>query len=60
MTQVALNCGANDIGGTMFEDKISTAAGGGFGGYLPVEKIKQIVTDIGRIPKERSTKYELL
>ena len=60
MTQVALTCGANDIGGTMFEDKISTAAGGGFGGYLPVEKIKQIVTDIGRIPKERSTKYELL
>ena len=60
MTQVALNCGANDIGGTMFEDKISTAAGGGFGGYLPVEKIKQMVTDIGRIPKERSTKYELL
>ncbi|RAP54126.1 MAG: 7,8-didemethyl-8-hydroxy-5-deazariboflavin synthase subunit CofH, partial [Methanosphaera sp. rholeuAM130] len=33
MTQVALNCGANDIGGTMIEDKISTAAGGGFGGY---------------------------
>lgn len=60
MTQVALMCGANDIGGTMIEDKISTAAGGGFGGYLPAEKIKQLVTDIGRIPQERSTKYEYL
>lgn len=60
MTQVALTCGANDIGGTMIEDKISTAAGGGYGGYLPVEKIKQLVSDIGRTPQERSTKYEYL
>ncbi len=60
MTQVALNCGANDIGGTMIEDKISTAAGGGFGGYLSTDKIKQLITDIGRIPQERTTKYELL
>ena len=60
MTQVALDCGANDIGGTMIEDKISTAAGGGFGGYLSVEKIKRLITDIGRVPQERSTKYEML
>ncbi|HIH35185.1 MAG TPA: 7,8-didemethyl-8-hydroxy-5-deazariboflavin synthase subunit CofH, partial [Methanosphaera sp.] len=44
----------------MFEDKISTAAGGGFGGVLSVDKIKQIVTDIGRIPQERTTKYEFI
>ncbi|RAP53223.1 MAG: 7,8-didemethyl-8-hydroxy-5-deazariboflavin synthase subunit CofH [Methanosphaera sp. rholeuAM270] len=60
MTQVALNCGANDIGGSMFEDKISTAAGAGFGGYLPVKKIKQLITDIDRVPQERTTKYEYL
>ncbi len=60
MTQVILTCGANDIGGTMFEDKISTAAGSGYGGYLPVEKIKELVTDIGRVPQERSTKYEYI
>ena len=60
MTQVALDCGANDIGGTMIEDKISTAAGGGFGGYLSVEKMKELITDIGRIPQERTTTYEYL
>ena len=60
MTQVALECGANDIGGTMIEDKISTAAGGGFGGYLSVEKMKQLIGDIGRIPQERTTTYEYL
>lgn len=60
MTQVALNCGANDIGGTMIEDKISTAAGSGYGGYLSVEKIHQLIGDIGRIPQERSTTYEML
>lgn len=60
MTQVALDCGANDIGGTMIEDKISTAAGGGFGGYLSVEKMKELITDIGRIPQERTTTYDYL
>ncbi|MCD7781284.1 MAG: 5-amino-6-(D-ribitylamino)uracil--L-tyrosine 4-hydroxyphenyl transferase CofH [Methanosphaera sp.] len=60
LTQIALTCGANDIGGTMFEDKISTAAGSGNDGYLPVERIKTLVTDIGRIPQERTTKYELI
>ena len=60
MTQMALNCGANDIGGTMFEDKISIAAGSEFGGYFPIEKIKQVITDIDRIPQERTTKYENL
>lgn len=60
LTQVALTCGANDIGGTMIEDKISTAAGGGYGGYLPVEKIIPLIEDIGRVPQERSTKYEYL
>ena len=60
MTQVALDCGANDIGGTMFEDKISTAAGGGFGGFLSVEKIEQLIRDMGRQPQKRSTKYEYI
>jgi FO synthase subunit 2 len=60
MTQVALTCGANDIGGTMIEDKISVAAGSNYGEYLPVEKIDSLIKDIGRIPQERTTKYELL
>ena len=60
LTQVALDCGANDIGGTMFEDKISTAAGGGFGGYLSVEEIHDLITDIDRIPQQRTTEYEFI
>ena len=60
MTQVILECGANDIGGTMIEDKISAAAGSGFGGYLPVKKIKELIEDIGRTPQERTTTYQYL
>ena len=60
MTQIALSCGANDIGGTMIEDKISTAAGGGFGGYLSVKEIHQFINDINRTPQERTTKYEYI
>lgn len=58
MTQTVLECGANDIGGTMIEDKISTAAGGGFGGYLSVEEIHKLILNINRIPQERTTLYE--
>ena len=60
MTQMALNCGANDVGGTMFEDKVSLAAGSEFGGYFPVDKIKHFIKDIDRIPQERTTKYDYL
>ena len=60
MTQIALSCGANDIGGTMIEDKISTAAGGGFGGILTVDRIKQLIMDIDRIPQKRTTLYEYI
>jgi FO synthase subunit 2 len=34
MAQMALCCGANDLGGTMMEDKISIAAGSSHGEYL--------------------------
>ncbi len=57
-SQIALCCGANDLGGTMMEDKISMAAGASDGDYLPRERMIEIIEDIGRIPVERTTTYE--
>ncbi|MDI6724845.1 MAG: 5-amino-6-(D-ribitylamino)uracil--L-tyrosine 4-hydroxyphenyl transferase CofH [Methanobacterium sp.] len=58
MAQMALCCGANDLGGTMMEDKISIAAGSSHGEYLSRGEIASIIKAIGRIPVERTTTYK--
>ncbi len=58
MAQMALCCGANDLGGTMMEDKISIAAGSSHGEYLSREQMHDIIKAIGRVPVERNTLYE--
>jgi len=57
LSQVALSCGANDFGGTMMEDKITTAGGSKFGDYMPGAQIAQVIRAIGRVPRERDTLY---
>jgi FO synthase subunit 2 len=58
LSQVALCCGANDLGGTMMEDKITVAGGSEHGEYLSKDQMREIIKNIGRIPKERNTLYE--
>ncbi|MGF7117602.1 5-amino-6-(D-ribitylamino)uracil--L-tyrosine 4-hydroxyphenyl transferase CofH [Methanobacterium oryzae] len=58
MAQLALCCGANDLGGTMMEDKISIAAGASYGEHLPREEMATVINAIGRVPAERNTIYE--
>jgi 5-amino-6-(D-ribitylamino)uracil---L-tyrosine 4-hydroxyphenyl transferase len=58
LAQVALCCGANDLGGTMMEDKISIAAGASHGEHLPRDEMHKIIISIGREPVERNTLYQ--
>jgi len=58
LAQIALCCGANDLGGTMMEDKISIAAGASYGEHLPRENMHRIITEIDRVPVERDTLYQ--
>lgn len=55
--QVALMSGANDFGGTLMEESISKAAGSEHGDNLDVERIEQLIREVGRIPYERTTTY---
>jgi len=59
-SQIALCCGANDLGGTMMEDKISIAAGASHGEYLSREEMIKIIEAIERNPVERNTFYEYI
>ncbi len=57
LAQVALQCGANDLGGTLMEDQISTASGGSHGEYMSPEEFEWMIKGAGRIPMQRDTLY---
>lgn len=57
LAQFALNCGANDLGGTLMEEKISSSAGAINGEYLSVEEFEWLIRGAGRDPKQRNTVY---
>ena len=60
MSQLLLNWGANDFGGTLINESISTAAGSQHGQLIKPKQIRHLVRSIGRIPAERTTTYKIL
>ena len=60
MSQLLLMWGANDFGGTLINESISTSAGAQHGQLLKPKEIKKKVREIGRIPAERNTYYKIL
>ncbi|MDC4230728.1 MAG: 5-amino-6-(D-ribitylamino)uracil--L-tyrosine 4-hydroxyphenyl transferase CofH [Nitrosopumilus sp.] len=60
MSQLLLMWGANDFGGTLINESISTSAGSEHGQLLKPKEIRRMVKEIGRIPAERNTEYEIL
>ena len=59
MAQMLLRWGANDFGGTLINESISTAAGAGHGQLLRPSQIRAMIIDAGRIPAERTTTYKI-
>lgn len=60
MSQLLLMWGANDFGGTLINESISTSAGSEYGQLLKPKEIRRMVKEIGRVPAERNTHYEIL
>jgi len=60
MSQLLLSWGANDFGGTLINESISTSAGANNGQLLRPKRIKQLVREIGRVPAQRNTNYKIL
>ena len=58
--QWLLGCGANDLGGTLMNESISTAAGAQHGQLQPPSALRRVIRDAGRIPAERNTRYDIL
>lgn len=60
MSQLLLTAGANDFGGTLINESISTAAGAQHGQLMRPKEVRQLIRSAGRIPAQRSTSYKLL
>ncbi|APA95965.1 FO synthase [Nocardia seriolae] len=56
-TQLMLNGGANDLGGTLMEETISRMAGSEHGSAKTVEELTEIASGIGRPVRQRTTTY---
>ena len=59
LSQYLLTCGANDLGGTLINESISTSAGAQYGQLVPPKELRRMIRDLGRTPAERTTTYKL-
>ena len=60
LAQLLLDAGANDLGGTLINESISTSAGASYGQLVPPAELRRLIRDAGRIPAQRDTLYNLL
>jgi len=57
VSQLAMLAGADDYGGTLFEESISRLAGATAGQYVSVDEFQDRIREIGRVPAQRNTTY---
>ena len=60
LAQLLLDAGANDLGGTLINESISTSAGASYGQLVPPAELKRLIRDAGRVPAQRDTLYNVV
>ena len=60
MAQCLLAAGANDLGGTLINESISTSAGAQYGQLVGPAELHRLIRDAGRIPAQRDTLYGIV
>ncbi|HLE20105.1 MAG TPA: 5-amino-6-(D-ribitylamino)uracil--L-tyrosine 4-hydroxyphenyl transferase CofH [Vicinamibacteria bacterium] len=59
MSRLLLSAGVNDMGGTLMNESISTAAGAPFGQLVSPATFRKLIRETGRVPAERHTDYRI-
>jgi FO synthase len=57
VSQLMLLAGADDYGGTLFEESISRLAGATAGQYISTTEFQERILQLGRVPAQRNTLY---
>ena len=60
LAQALLDAGANDLGGTLINESISTSAGAQYGQLVGPAELRRWIRDAGRVPAERDTLYRVV
>ena len=60
LAQVLLDAGANDLGGTLINESISTSAGAQYGQLVGPAELRRWIRDVGRVPAQRDTLYNIV
>ncbi|HEY9398844.1 MAG TPA: 5-amino-6-(D-ribitylamino)uracil--L-tyrosine 4-hydroxyphenyl transferase CofH [Nitrososphaeraceae archaeon] len=60
MSQLLLEAGVNDFGGTLINESISTSAGSEFGQIMKPKEIRSLITSAGRVPAQRNSIYGII
>jgi 5-amino-6-(D-ribitylamino)uracil---L-tyrosine 4-hydroxyphenyl transferase len=60
MSQLLLDAGVNDFGGTLINESISTSAGSEFGQLMKPKEIRSLITSAGRVPAQRNSGYRII
>jgi FO synthase subunit 2 len=60
MSQLLLDAGVNDFGGTLINESISTSAGSEFGQLMKPKEIRSLIVSAGRVPAQRNSVYGII
>ncbi|MDW0181519.1 MAG: 5-amino-6-(D-ribitylamino)uracil--L-tyrosine 4-hydroxyphenyl transferase CofH [Nitrososphaeraceae archaeon] len=60
MSQLLLEAGVNDFGGTLINESISTSAGSEFGQLMRPKEIRSLIQSAGRVPAQRNSVYGII
>ncbi len=60
LAQYLLTVGANDLGGTLINESISTSAGAPHGQLVAPRELRRMIREAGRVPAQRTTTYDLI
>ncbi|MGN6821707.1 MAG: 5-amino-6-(D-ribitylamino)uracil--L-tyrosine 4-hydroxyphenyl transferase CofH [Candidatus Nitrosocosmicus sp.] len=60
LSQIILGAGANDLGGCLINESISTSAGSQYGQLMRPKEMKKLISSSGKIPAERTSTYKIM
>jgi FO synthase subunit 2 len=60
LSQIILESGANDMGGCLINESISTSAGSQYGQLLRPKEMKKLISSTGRVPAQRTSIYKII
>lgn len=60
ISQIMLGLGANDLGGCLINESISTSAGAQYGQMMKPKELRKLIKNAGKVPAQRTSTYKIL